>query len=82
MIKFGDCTLAKFTALCDRRGIQGMERDNWVRLFKQCASAPGKGIRAVWIAPLHSQIHFGNRVAALAGDARRKDSSTQQWFAK
>jgi len=42
MIKFRDCTLAKFTAFCDQRGISGVERDIWVSLFKRCVNAPSK----------------------------------------
>lgn len=42
MIKFGNCSLAEFTALCDQRGIKGIERDFWIKLFKRCAKATGK----------------------------------------
>ena len=42
MLKFSDCTLAEFTALCDQRDIRGIDREDWVRLFKRCANAPGK----------------------------------------
>ena len=42
MIRFGNCTPADFIALCDRRGIQGIDRDNWVRLFKRCANVSAK----------------------------------------
>ena len=40
-MKFGDCTLAEFSALCDQRGLRGIERHIWISLFKRCANAPG-----------------------------------------